>query len=352
VFDALYGARKGLAVDYAAIDLGRPYSLVCFDENGRKAHRRFRLSRAGLDRWFKDRPSCRVLMESGTESEWVAQHLEGLGHEVVVGDPNYAPMYGERSRRIKTDTRDVDALYEANRLGIFRPAHRRSERSRQTIELLGIRESLVRTRTRWINVMRSSLRRKGVWVGSGSAASFCERMNELGAADEALQRLDPFVALWDGLHEQIDLLDVQIEKLGAGDQRVRLLQSAPGIGPMRSAAFVAVIDDPHRFRKAHQVESYLGIVPSEWSSSERQCKGRITKAGDTRVRWLLVEAGWTILRSRRPECQALKHWAQGIAARRGKKVAVVALARRLAGILWAMLRDNASYAPERLGRAA
>lgn len=339
-------------MEHAAIDLGRPYSLACFPAEGRKVHRRFRLTRPGLDRWFKGRARCRVLIESGTESEWVAQYLESLGHEVVVADPNYAPMYGERSRRIKTDTRDVDALYEANRLGIFRPAHRRSDGSRRTIELLGMRECLVRTRTRWINVMRSSLRREGVWVPSGSADSFCDRMSDLGAAAAALQRLDPFVALWDGLHKQIELLDLQIEELGAHDARVRLLQSAPGIGPMRSAAFVAVIDDPHRFRKAHQVESYLGIVPSEWSSSERQSKGRITKAGDTRVRWLLVEAGWTILRSHRPECQALKHWALGIAARRGKKVAVVALARRLAGILWAMLRDNASYTPERLGRAA
>jgi transposase len=336
-------------VEYAAIDLGRPYSVVCLMEDGHKACHRFRLSRTGLDRWFKDRATSRVLVESSTESEWVAKHLEALGHEVVVADPNYSLMYGERTRHVKTDNRDADALFEANRAGVYRPAHRRSLAGRRMVQLLGMRESLVRTRTRWINVMRASLRREGHWVPSGSAESFCHRLEDLCLPAEVTSPLSPMVSMWDSLNEQVMLLEGQIEKLGEHDSRVRLLQTAPTIGPMRAAGFVAVIDEPHRFRNAHQVESYLGLVPSEWSSSEKQCKGRITKAGDTRVRWLLVEAAWMILRSRRPECAALKEWANGIAARRGQKVAVVALARRMAGILWAMLRDQEPFNPARLG---
>ncbi|HEY8234107.1 MAG TPA: hypothetical protein VIJ10_15700, partial [Vicinamibacteria bacterium] len=92
--------------------------------------RRFRLNLAGLDRWFKDRQHSRVLIESSTESEWVARYLERLGHEVVVADPNYAAMYAERTRRVKTDNRDADALFEANRTGVYRPAHRRSDAQR------------------------------------------------------------------------------------------------------------------------------------------------------------------------------------------------------------------------------
>lgn len=337
-------------MEHAAIDLGRPYSVVCYLEEGRKVLRRFRLNPAGLDRWFKERAGCRVLIESATESEWVACYLEGLGHEVVVADPNFAAMYGERTRRVKTDKRDADALFEANRTGTYRPAHRRSDAQRRVIELLGIRDSLVRSRTRWINVMRSSLRREGHVVASGSAEGFFARVGAMGLPHSVRQRLEPYAVLWAGLNEQIAGLDRQIEMLSDHDARVRLLQTAPVIGSLRSAAFVAVVDEPRRFRKAHELESYLGLVPSEWSSSERQHKGRITKAGDTRLRWLLVEAGWTILRSQRPECQALRRWAEGIAARRGKKVAVVALARRLAGILWAMLRDEKPFDPSRLGK--
>lgn len=98
-----------------------------------------------------------------------------------------------------------------------------------------------------------------------------------------------------------------------------------------------------RFGDAHQVGSYLGLVPSEFSSGERQHRGRITKRGNARVRSLLVEAGWRILRSRKSEGAHLKAWAMQIAARRGKRIAVVALARRLSGILYAMWRDGTEY---------
>jgi transposase len=332
------------------MDLGRPYSVICFDDGGRKVLRRFRLGREGVERWFKDRARCRVLLESATESEWVARYLEGLGHEVVVADPNYAPMYVERSRRVKTDNRDAEALYEANRLGIYRRAHRRSDARRRVMELLGTRECLQRTRTRWINSMRAMLRREGWHVPSGDAAFFLERVRSLGLPREVLLRLQPFAQMWEPLNQEIAELDRSIARIGDQDREVRLLRSAPQIGPVTAAAVVALIDDPHRFGKAHQLESYLGLVPSEWSSSEKQRRGGITRRGDTRARWLLVEAAWGILRSRRLECQGLRRWAEGIATRRGKKVAVVALARRLAGILWAMLRTATPFDATRLAR--
>ena len=160
-------------MEHVAIDLGRPNSVMCqLNEEGKKSFRRFTLSRVNLDRFFCARPRCRVLIESSTESGWVARHLEGLGHEVVVADPNYAPMYGERNRRVKTDRRDAEVLFEANRLGIYREAHRRSQEQREVTALLRVRDSLVRTRTRSINLARALLRREGLRVRSGHAESF------------------------------------------------------------------------------------------------------------------------------------------------------------------------------------
>ena len=121
---------------------------------------------------------------------------------------------------------------------------------------------------------------------------------------------------------------------------------------MTAAAFVAALDDAPRFRRAHEVEAYLGLVPRELSSGERQRRGRITKAGNTRMRWLLVQAAVSILRRRDPRTAALRDWATRIAARRGKKIAVVALARRLAGILYALLRDGTTYDPRAVPRHA
>lgn len=117
----------------------------------------------------------------------------------------------------------------------------------------------------------------------------------------------------------------------------------PSIGPVTAIAFVAARDDVTRFRTAHQVEAYLGLVPSEYSSGDHRLRGRITKRGDARMRWLLVETAWRILRSPNPELAGLRAWGQHIATRRGKRIATVALARRVAGILYALRRDDAPY---------
>jgi transposase len=336
-------------MEHVAIDLGRPNSVICqLNSEGKKCFRTFALNRPNLDRHFGGRPQCRVVIESSTESEWVAQHLEGLGHEVVVADPNYAAMYGERNRRVKTDRRDADVMFEANRLGIYRKAHRRSQKQRDVTSLLRVRDSLVRTRTRWINLTRALLRRQGLRVRSGHAESFVDRVEDLELTRQLRAEVRPLLVLFGPLNEQLAVLDKQIVELKKCDEGVRRLQTAPAIGAVTSAAFLALIDDVGRFPRAHALESYVGLVPSEWSSSEKKLRGRITKAGDTRVRWLLVEAGWTIMRSRRPECQPLRDWAEGIAGRRGRKVAAVALARRLAGILYAMLRDCTDYDPTHL----
>jgi transposase len=130
------------------------------------------------------------------------------------------------------------------------------------------------------------------------------------------------------------------------------LRTAPLIGPVTASAFVGCVDDPKRFKGPHQVEAYVGLVPSEMSSGEKQRKGRITKTGNARVRWLLVQAALSILRRRQPQTEHLRTWAERIASRRGKKTAVVALARKLAGILFAMMREGTPYTPPRAEQAA
>jgi transposase len=147
------------------------------------------------------------------------------------------------------------------------------------------------------------------------------------------------------LNRQLAYSDETIERVAAHDERVQRLRSVPSIGPVTAAAFVATIDDVQRFSHAHQLEAYLGLVPRECSSGDTQRRGPITKAGSSRMRWLLIQAAVSILRRRPPEAEALRIWALRIAARRGTHVAVVALARRLAGILYALLRDGSVFTP-------
>jgi len=121
------------------------------------------------------------------------------------------------------------------------------------------------------------------------------------------------------------------------------LMTVPGVGPVTAGTFVAVVDTVERFSTARQVRAYLGLVPREMSSGETQRCGHITKAGNSRMRSLFVEAAWSFLRSQRAEAQPLREWASGIAARRGKRIAAVALARKLAGVLFAIWRDGSSF---------
>jgi transposase len=117
----------------------------------------------------------------------------------------------------------------------------------------------------------------------------------------------------------------------------------PGVGVVTATSFVSTLDDAARFAGAKEARAYLGLAPSERSSGERQQRGHISKAGLGRARHMLVEAAWCILRRKNGANTALHDWAAGIAARRGSRVAVVALARKPAGILFAMWRDSTVF---------
>jgi transposase len=215
---------------------------------------------------FGGRPALPVLVESSTESEWVAQYLEELGQEVMVADPNYLPMYGARTRRVKTDKRDVAALAEACRLGTYRRAHRASASARALRRTLRVRRQLVRQRSALIHLLRALLRQEGV------------------------------------------------------------------------------LDDPARLGgRAARASAFIGVVPREDSSGERRQRGAITKTGPSDLRALLVQASWGIWRSKGRCGTAFRRWAHALAERRGRRVAVVALARRLSRMLLALWRDGTEF---------
>lgn len=294
----------------------------------------------------------RVLVEASTESEWEARVIEGLGHEVIVADPNFAAMYATRTRKVKTDRRDARTLAEACRLGAYRHAHRTSDKHRHARATLAVRDVLVRTGTRLIAVARALLRRDGLRLATGEAESFVSRLQALTLRPELRTELEPILAVLPVIDDEIAEMDDGIAAGAKADPVTQRLQTAPAVGSVTATAFAATIDDPHRFRGAHQVQAYLGLVPREMSSGEKQKRGRITKAGNPRMRWLLVQAAWSILRSKKEESAALRTWATAVALRRGKRVAVVALARRLAGVLFAMMRDGTTYEAPLLRAAA
>jgi transposase len=213
---------------------------------------------------------------------------------------------------------------------------------------LAVRDTLVRTRTRYAALAKALVRRDGLRVASAGAERLERHLAAVPLSPVLAAELQPLRDLLGPLNRAIAAADAELEAQEAQDPVVALLMTAPGIGAVTATALVATLDEITRFGSAHQCEAYLGLVPGERSSGERRCVGPITKAGNARARWLLVEAAWRILRSNRAETLALRTWAARIATRRGSRVAIVALARRLAGILYAMWRDRRPYDPSRI----
>jgi transposase len=331
-------------MDTIGVDLHKRESQLCIlTEDGELLERRIITGRAAFAAVLGARPRARILLEASTESEWVARYLESLGHEVIVADPGFAPMYATRSRKVKTDKRDARTLCEACQLGAYRPIHRASDAQRHVRAELAVREGLVRTRTRYVAIIKAFVRREGLRLRSGEPQHTAAKLAELALPASLVQEIAPLVSLLGPLNEQIDAANARLTALARTDPIVPRLRTVPGVGPVTAVAFVAALDEITRFESAHQVQAYLGLVPCEYSSGERQLRGRITKRGNTRARSLLVEAGWRILRSADSDAIPLRTWAERIAGRRGKRIAVVALARRLAGILFAIWRDNTTY---------
>ena len=336
-------------MEYGAIDLHlrRSQFRIVREDGTIVKEGKFDTTRADLARIFGGRERLRILLESSTDSEWVAQELETLGHEVIVADPNYAPMYGTRVRKVKTDGRDTAALTDACRLGIFRRAHRVSAAQRARRQQLRIRRHLVRMRSGSVSLLRAILRQDGWRLPSGAVEAIEARLDRLALPTALTAILEPLRTWLVELNRLIATADEEVAHTAKRDAIATQLMTAPGVGPVVALTFQAVLDDPARFGgHAGRASAFLGLVPSEDSSADRRHKGHITKTGPTDLRALLVQASWVIWRGRSAAGAALRRWAHALADRRGRRIAVVALARRLSRILFAMWRDHTDFRGE------
>jgi transposase len=215
-------------MDFVGIDLHKTSSQICtLTEGGGLAERRIKTTRAAFDEVSAGRPRARVLVEASTESEWVAQHLESLGHEVIVADPNFAPMYATRVKRIKTDKRDSRALCEACRLGAYRHAHRTSERQRRIRAQLLVRTTLVRTRSKYISLVGALARREGCRIATGGSENFAARVEAAGLPAQVMAAIASLLESLKVLNRQISEADAELEKIVREDAVVRRLCTAP-----------------------------------------------------------------------------------------------------------------------------
>ena len=334
-------------MEHIAIDLGGRESQICVRTAVGKVVEEQRCPTTKLGEYLKARPKSRVVMETCAESFAIAAAAQSTGHEVRVVPATLVRTLGVGARRLKTDRRDAQVLSEVSCRIDLPSVHIRSPQARDTKTLCSMRDGLVQARTQLTNTVRGWLRMQLVKVRSGGVETLAQRVRERllvqpegipGFVERQLQAIE-------GLTTQIDAASQEIVQYAKQNEVCQRLLSVPGVGPITAARFVATLDVPTRFMDAHHVGSYLGLTPSEDSSSERVRRGSITKAGDSTMRWLLVQAAWSLWRTQPHDPMA--KWAQHVADRRGRRVAVVALARKLGGILYALWRDKTIYNPLR-----
>jgi transposase len=284
-------------------------------------------------------------MEACAEAFSVADAALAAGHETVVVPASLAPALGVGERGIKTDVRDARNLSEAScRMSRLPKVHVPTKESRDRKAMCGLREGLVQTRTKLVNSVRGWSRTQGLGtMKSGAPTTFTHRMRKHVSQQKAsipacVERV--LVAI-EALTEQINGADEELETVAKSDATCQLLMTAPGVGPTASVRLVAAVDDVKRFPNAHKLESYLGMTPGENSSSTRKQRTGLTKAGPAKLRWAMVQAAWVARRYYKDHPLVLA--SLELEKRRGKKVAVIALARRLVGVVYAMWRDNKPY---------
>lgn len=331
-----------------ALDLGVRKICLCEVRDGVVVQRVTVRSLKELQPYLgADTPPAQVAFEACREAWHVHDVLRAQGHEPIMLDTTRVARIGVGQHGTKTDRRDALALALALERGNIPVAHVLSPERRTMRDELSTRAALVQARAQFVTTVRGLVRAHGHLLPSSSVEAFTRRVRAVGLAPDVLLLVEPLLRVLDDVAAQIDAVETRFENLARTAPEIALLATVPGVGLIVAATFVAALDEAGRFHDAHAVQSYLGLVPCEDSSGGRRRLGAITRQGNPWARAMLVQAAHGMLRAG-PVEDPLRLWAQRVSERRGKMIAVVALARRLAGVLWAMWRRGDVYDPRRL----
>jgi transposase len=299
-----------------------------------------------LPRFFREladaRGSCRIVLESCAEAFQIGAWGKEKGHDVRIVPASFARSLGIGEHGIKTDKRDARALAQASCRVELRSIHVKALKSREILSATTARRTLVECRTATINSVRGWMRTLVIPIKSGRTTSFGDRVRTAleAAGYETPTHIRCQLEAIEHLNEQIEKLGKELDEIAKQDPVCRLLMTHPGVGALIALEFRATIDDPKRFKHGDKVASYIGLTAGENSSSKRKRRTSITKAGSPELRRLLCQGGWSYWRT---QDTSVVHWARKIAERRGKKIALVAIMRKMAVTLWAMWKRNESY---------
>ena len=320
------------------------FQVHAVDAVGRVVLQR-KLRRSAVKGFFAKLPACLIGMEACGSAHYWARELAGLGHRVKLLNPGEVKAY---VRRNKTDAADAAAICEA----VTRPHLRGVPVKAPAQQAVGVqhrvRDLLVGQRTALINALRAHLAEFGIVAARGPgglrglAAALAEASeSELpGLAGETLREVMAAIA---GLEARLLRIDREIVAANRQNETARRLLTVPAIGPIGASAFAGLVVDPLAFRSGRDFSAWLGLTPAEHSTGGRQRLGPISKRGNRYLRRLLVLGATSILRRPDSAGPRLAAWIRALAERKPARLVTVALANKIARIVWAVMARKDSF---------
>lgn len=333
---------------FLGIDLAKNvFALHGVDRRGHAALVRPQVRRNQLLETVAKLPPCTIGMEACSGAHYWAREFQKLGHTVRLMAPKFVAPYRMSGKRGKNDAADAAAICEAMQRPNMRFVPVKSELAQARLAVHTVRQGLVRTRTATINRIRALLSEFGIVMPLKAqtvrrrAAQALDGLPQWAATAvrdelEELRHLD----------ERIERYDEYVRQMARADERSRRLMKLPGIGPTTASALLASIGNGHDFRNGRQLSAWLGMAPGQYSSGGKQRLGRITKAGDSYLRTLLILGARAVLAAATGKQDRLSRWAKALEERRGYWKAVVAIAAKNARLAWAVLAKGEEFKAE------
>lgn len=332
-----------------AVDLAKSVFEVAVSERPGKVRARRRLSRGQFSRFLAEQPPATVVMEAcGTAHFW-GREANTRGHQVVLLPPHAVRPYVPRN---KTDGADAKGLLEAVRNEAIRPVPVKSIDQHVLAGLHRLRSAWMATRTARLNTLRGLLRELGFAIPLGArqvvpAVRVLVSEIESGLPTALRPALAEAAREIAELEARIREVERSLESMAEESELLGRLRTVPGVGLLTATALVAFVGDVHRFPSGRHFASYLGLTPREASSGLRRRLGAISKRGDPYLRMLLIHGARSVLlhAKRRPaqEHDRLRTWALDRERASGHNKAAVALANKIARIVWAVSRHEQPY---------
>ncbi len=327
---------------HVGIDLDKRSSQIAvLTEDGEIVQQRLTNDAEGLEKFFAQLPPrTPIAIEASGTWWWLVDLLENLGHRPVLSNPKQTKAIA--AARLKNDRVDAERLALLLRGDLLPTVWIPSTALREARELVRHRIQLVWLRSVIRNRLQAMLARRNLHPTSGKSWLTQRGQRELKRLPltEVPSRIrEDCAALLPTLDAQVRRLDAELVTRWGRDPRVQRLTTIPGIGPFIAIVLVLELGDIHRFANAKRVASYIGLTPRVRGSAGRVRAGHITKEGNRLLRWVLVLAATQAVRRPGP----LRAWFHAVKKRRGKKVARVALARRLAEIVFHVWKEECDY---------